>query len=63
MDAFLIVVDLVQTVSRAIQVIQSKELNPVRFHDEVKEMYSWMNVAERTEKVRTLTCHNGSLSK
>lgn len=45
------VYDLVATVNRAVQMIASREINTVKFHDEVKKMYSWMNVAERTEKV------------
>lgn len=43
--------DLVSTVNRAINVVKRKEVNSQQFHDEVKEMYSWMNVAERTEIV------------
>lgn len=31
--------------------IRLKEAVPTKFHDEIKEMYSWSNVAERTEKV------------
>lgn len=31
--------------------IQRKEVQPAKFNDELKEMYSWVNVAERTEKV------------
>ncbi|OZJ02913.1 hypothetical protein BZG36_04934 [Bifiguratus adelaidae] len=43
--------DLVVAVSKAIHLIRSREVNPVTFHEELKEMYSWSNVAERTEKV------------
>eukprot|EP00158_Paraphelidium_tribonemae_P007847 Partr_v1_DN28379_c1_g1_i5_m79344 putative phosphatidylinositol glycan anchor biosynthesis, class A len=43
--------DLVSTVARAIQLVRMNEIDPLRTHDEVKEMYSWVNVAERTEHV------------
>ncbi|CAG8450479.1 15007_t:CDS:2 [Funneliformis mosseae] len=43
--------DLVNAVARAIEMIRLKEVIPIKFHDEIKEMYSWVNVAERTEKV------------
>jgi phosphatidylinositol glycan class A protein len=35
----------------AIRKIRRKEVAPARFHDDVKQYYSWVNVAERTEKV------------
>lgn len=43
--------DLVQALDRSIEMIQRKEVQPAKFNDELKEMYSWVNVAERTEKV------------
>jgi len=43
--------DLVAALDRAIEMIQRKEVQPAKFNDELKEMYSWVNVAERTEKV------------
>ncbi|CAG8443867.1 10284_t:CDS:10 [Ambispora gerdemannii] len=43
--------DLVNAVSKAIKMIRLKEVVPTKFHDEIKEMYSWVNVACRTEKV------------
>ncbi|GET01534.1 phosphatidylinositol N-acetylglucosaminyltransferase GPI3 subunit [Rhizophagus clarus] len=43
--------DLINAVGRAIEMIRLKEVIPIKFHDEIKEMYSWVNVAERTEKV------------
>nr|CAG8543168.1 12635_t:CDS:10 [Entrophospora candida] len=43
--------DLVNVVIKAIEMIRLKEVNPIKFHDEIKEMYSWVNIAERTEKV------------
>jgi len=46
--------DLVNAVARAIEMIRLKEVIPIKFHDEIKEMYSWVNVAERTEKVSKL---------
>lgn len=29
-----------------------KKVDPSKFNDELKDMYSWSNVAERTEKVK-----------
>jgi phosphatidylinositol glycan class A protein len=43
--------DLVQTVGRAVSIVESKDVDPFEFHREVREMYSWNDVAERTEKV------------
>ena len=43
--------DLVKSVANAISMIKLKKVIPAKFHDEIKEMYSWVNVAERTEKV------------
>ena len=34
--------------------IRYEEVKPSRFNDELKDMYSWSNVAERTEKVGML---------
>lgn len=31
--------------------IRYEEVDPSRFNDELKDMYSWSNVAERTERV------------
>lgn len=31
--------------------LRLKEVDPSQFNDELKDMYSWSNVAERTEKV------------
>ena len=28
---------------------------PIRYHEDVRRMYNWGSVAERTEKVRSLT--------
>lgn len=44
-------IDLVEALGRSIDMIQRKEVQPAKFNDELKEMYSWVNVAERTEKV------------
>ncbi|KAI9493679.1 GlcNAc transferase [Zychaea mexicana] len=46
--------DLVIAISRAIHMIRYEEVDPRRFNDELKDMYSWSNVAERTEKVYDL---------
>lgn len=40
-----------EALGRSIDMIQRKEVQPAKFNDELKEMYSWVNVAERTEKV------------
>jgi phosphatidylinositol N-acetylglucosaminyltransferase subunit A len=45
------VAEIVMTVNRAVQMIRGREINTLKFHDEVRRMYSWMNIAERTEKV------------
>ena len=49
-----IFLDLVIAISKAIHMIRYEEVDPSRFNDELKDMYSWSNVAERTEKVRML---------
>ncbi|ORY92986.1 phosphatidylinositol N-acetylglucosaminyltransferase GPI3 subunit [Syncephalastrum racemosum] len=46
--------DLVIAISKAIHMIRYEEVDPSRFNDELKDMYSWSNVAERTEKVYDL---------
>ncbi|TPX63151.1 hypothetical protein SpCBS45565_g06827 [Spizellomyces sp. 'palustris'] len=43
--------DLVSSLSRAIETIRTDAPNPLRFHQRVKDMYSWSDVAERTEMV------------
>ncbi|KAJ1927259.1 Phosphatidylinositol N-acetylglucosaminyltransferase GPI3 subunit [Tieghemiomyces parasiticus] len=47
--------DLVQAVSRAIETAHTRdqrpELDPMALHETVKRMYSWMDVAVRTERV------------
>ncbi|KAI9322449.1 hypothetical protein BX666DRAFT_2022925 [Dichotomocladium elegans] len=43
--------DLVIAISKAVHMIRYDEVDPSRFNDELKDMYSWSNVAERTEKV------------
>lgn len=42
---------LVQALLKAIDLIQSGSIDTSRFHDEVTKMYSWSNIAERTENV------------
>ncbi|KAL1928635.1 hypothetical protein VTP01DRAFT_2421 [Rhizomucor pusillus] len=46
--------DLVIAISKAIHMLRLKEVDPSQFNDELKDMYSWSNVAERTEKVYDL---------
>ncbi|KAH8552947.1 hypothetical protein BGW37DRAFT_487805 [Umbelopsis sp. PMI_123] len=46
--------DLVIAVSKAIHMIRYEVVKPSSFNDELKDKYSWQNVAERTEKVYDL---------
>lgn len=43
--------DLVRAISRAIEHVRSGRHDPLRAHSQLKEMYSWSDVADRTEKV------------
>ena len=43
--------DLVVATSKAITALRSNKVRTDRFHDQVKMMYSWRDVAERTERV------------
>lgn len=43
--------DLVRATSRAIAKLRSGMVKTERFHDQVKMMYSWTDVAQRTERV------------
>ncbi|KAJ2094977.1 Phosphatidylinositol N-acetylglucosaminyltransferase GPI3 subunit, partial [Coemansia sp. S100] len=47
--------DIVEALSQAIAGVDDRpnhpELSPQHFHSQVKKMYSWHNVAERTERV------------
>ena len=43
--------DLVEATKRAIAALRANPARTERFHDRVKKMYSWTNVAERTERV------------
>ncbi|KAJ5613028.1 Phosphatidylinositol N-acetylglucosaminyltransferase gpi3 subunit [Penicillium lagena] len=43
--------DLVVATSKAIAALRSNKVRTDRFHDQVKMMYSWQDVAERTERV------------
>ena len=43
--------DLVTATMRAISALRNNTVHPERFHDQVKAMYSWTNVAQRTERV------------
>ncbi|KAF7589221.1 hypothetical protein BBP40_004563 [Aspergillus hancockii] len=43
--------DLVMATSQAIAALRSNKVRTDRFHDQVKMMYSWTDVAERTERV------------
>jgi hypothetical protein len=41
----------VDAVSQAIAKVERNEVDPLKLHAKVKEMYSWSDVAVRTEKV------------
>ena len=43
--------DLVAATGRAITAMRSGRIRTERFHDQVRKMYSWANVAMRTERV------------
>ncbi|KIN03824.1 glycosyltransferase family 4 protein [Oidiodendron maius Zn] len=43
--------DLVAATGRAIAALRANKVRTEEFHDEVKTMYSWTDVAERTERV------------
>lgn len=43
--------DLVQATLKAIDSLRANNIRTEKFHDQVKMMYSWTNVAERTERV------------
>jgi phosphatidylinositol glycan class A protein len=43
--------DLVVATNKAIAALRSNKVRTDRFHDQVKMMYSWRDVAERTERV------------
>ena len=43
--------DLVAATMKAISSLRNNKVHPDRFHDQVKAMYSWTNVAQRTERV------------
>ncbi|KAK3396760.1 phosphatidylinositol N-acetylglucosaminyltransferase GPI3 subunit [Sordaria brevicollis] len=43
--------DLVAATGRAIAALRRNEVRTELFHEQVKNMYSWTNVAERTERV------------
>ncbi|KAI0407844.1 glycosyltransferase family 4 protein [Xylaria palmicola] len=43
--------DLVAATGRAIAALRANKVRTERFHEQVKAMYSWTNVAKRTERV------------
>ena len=43
--------DLVAATGRAIKALRANKIRTEGFHEQVKKMYSWTNVAERTERV------------
>ncbi|CCJ30704.1 unnamed protein product, partial [Pneumocystis jirovecii] len=48
--------DLVSATSRAIDALREKRIRTDTFHNEIKTMYSWSDVAERTEHVYDRIC-------
>ncbi|ODV97811.1 hypothetical protein PACTADRAFT_36975 [Pachysolen tannophilus NRRL Y-2460] len=42
---------LVDSINRAIDIVRKNKIDTSRFHDEVKAMYDWSDVARRTENV------------
>lgn len=42
---------LVESTLRAIRLIENKHVDASKFHDEIKDMYCWTDVAMRTERV------------
>ncbi|KAI9299643.1 hypothetical protein BJ944DRAFT_46230, partial [Cunninghamella echinulata] len=46
--------DLIIALSKALHMIRYNKVDPSKFNDELKDMYSWSNVTERTEKVYEL---------
>ncbi|KAI8850224.1 hypothetical protein BC829DRAFT_390158 [Chytridium lagenaria] len=49
--------DLIESVKVAIKRIKENKVDPIQFHNEIKMMYSWSDVAERTEKVYRKIVH------
>jgi len=42
---------LTQATLRAVNMVRKREIEPKKFHTEIKQMYHWQDVAVRTEKV------------
>lgn len=53
--------DLIEKLAKAIPMANS--VDPFKMHEQVKEMYNWEDVAERTERVydRAMATENGPL--
>lgn len=51
--------DLVAATGRAIAALRANKVRTERFHEQVKKMYSWTNVAMRTERVYDAICGEG----
>jgi hypothetical protein len=45
------VIDLIRATTQAISTLRRKAVNPKLFHQEIRNMYSWHDIASRTEKV------------
>src|SRR5437660_12021495 len=48
---FYFIPDLVRAVSRAIDSLAERKPDALHFHEQIKNMYSWNDIAARTEKV------------
>jgi phosphatidylinositol N-acetylglucosaminyltransferase subunit A len=44
-------IDLIRATTEAISTLRRKAVNPKLFHQEIRNMYSWHDIASRTEKV------------
>ncbi|WEW54589.1 phosphatidylinositol N-acetylglucosaminyltransferase GPI3 subunit [Emydomyces testavorans] len=53
--------DLVQATGKAIAALRSNKVRTDKFHDQVRTMYSWTDVARRTERVYNGIC--GAISE
>ncbi|KAJ3112055.1 hypothetical protein HK100_002465, partial [Physocladia obscura] len=56
---------LVNSVKIAIDRVQNRPSDPYKLHNEIRSMYSWSNVAERTERVynRVMRPTQGNIQK
>lgn len=55
--------DVVKSVLKAVEMVRTKEVDTTKFHDEVKRMYHWRDVAERTLGVYNKVLRKGMRSE